>query len=287
MYEGYDTYGRPVSPTPTVLVATTFPDEINTHLVPDTEDLALAGYVFREDAFDPVTRLRRGRIYERARSGQPHPWTVSPPTAAAVQPMPFGPPIYRRMNLHGFHTWPARSRLRTGSRPSIIALGIRAAYTLWRVVEIERIATGEDLVTLRSRSSLGLLPELDESKVPADGLPKVRETLETLVRSAYTSSPTSVIDRARDAAQWCIAVWFAEVKGEGRLRSEDLGQLAKLLPDDRSVLRALAHTIARLHARGKPGEQERRSLVAPMEADAEYSLAAMGMVLREIGWALT
>jgi hypothetical protein len=157
---------------------------------------------------------------------------------------------------------------------------------LWRVVDIERIATGEDLVTLRSRTSLGLLPELNEARVPADGLAKAREVLDTLARSAYTSAPTSVIDRARDAAQWCIAVWLAELKGDAKLRFKDLGELSRILNQDNSVVASLAHTIARLHARGKPGEQERRNLTPPMESDAEYSLAAMGMILREIGWAL-
>lgn len=286
VYEGNSPYGRGVLPTPTVLVATMFADEVAIEHLPATEELTSAYHVFREDAFDPVTRLRRGRIYERAPAGQPHQWHVLPHPATSVRPVSPGVSGHSPALLHGFHAWPARSRLRTGSRASIVALGMRTAFTLWRVVDIERIATGEDLVTLRSRTSLGLLPELDESKVPVEGLPKTREVLETLARSAYTSAPTSVIDRARDAAQWCISVWWSDLTRDVKVRSKDLGELSQLLQKDRSVVAALAHTIARLHARGKPLEQERRNLNPPMEADAEYSLAAMGMILREIGWAL-
>jgi mRNA-degrading endonuclease HigB of HigAB toxin-antitoxin module len=65
VFEGDNNYGRGVLPTPTVLVATVFEGDPDSSLLPQTEDLAYAKYVFREDAFDPVTRLRRGRIYER------------------------------------------------------------------------------------------------------------------------------------------------------------------------------------------------------------------------------
>jgi hypothetical protein len=176
--------------------------------------------------------------------------------------------------------------LKTGAQPTIVAFGARAAFTLWRVVDIERMITGEDLVTLRARSSFGLLPVLREEAVPEDALPKVMEILETLTQAAYSSAPASVIDRARDAAQWCIGVWWAEVIGDRSARTEDLSGLSKMLDrEGRVVVASLARTIARLHARGKPNEQERRAVRPPMEGDAEYVITAMGLLMREIGWA--
>lgn len=287
VYEGENNYGRGVSPTPTVLIATVFPGAIDASLLPESEDLSLAKYVFREDGFDPVTRLRRGRLYEKGDSGQPHQWHVKPHPASVLDSTHNLATGRSARLLHGFHAWPARMRLRVGPASSMVALGTREGYTLWRVVDIERMAIGEDLVTLRARGSLGLLPELNEALVPADGLPKVREVLDTLARSVYTSAPNSVIDRARDAAQWCIAVWLAERMKDRGLRTKDLGDLSKALQPSDPVIASLAFTIARLHARGKPGEQERRSLLPPMEADAEYALAAVGLVLREIRWAAT
>lgn len=285
VYEGEGNYGRGVFPTPTILVATIFPEGVNPALLPESEDLSYPRYVFREDGFDPVTRLRRGRLYERSDASQPHQWFVKPHPASVLDSTHNLATGRSARILHGFQAWPARRMLTVGSSSSVVALGTREGYTLWRVVDIERLAIGEDLVTLRARSSLGLLPELHEARVPADSLPKVREVLDTLTNSAYTSAPSSVIDRARDAAQWCIAVWLSDKRGDPSLRVKDLGDLSKNLQSTDPVIASLAFTIARLHARGKPGEQALRNLRPPMESDAEYALAAMGMVLREIGWA--
>jgi hypothetical protein len=168
-----------------------------------------------------------------------------------------------------------------------LAFGARSAYSLWRVVDIERTVAGEDLVTLRARSSLGLLPELLESAVPIDVLPKAREVIETLAQSAHTSAPSSVIDRARDVALTCIGAWLSTRKGDPALRTKELGDLAKVADMEQHVITAsVARTIARLHASAKPNEQERRSARPPMEADAEYALAAIGLMLRDIRWAV-
>jgi hypothetical protein len=121
--------------------------------------------------------------------------------------------------------------------------------------------------------------------VPTDALQKVSEVLEALTLSAHSSAPTSVIDRARDAAQWFIGVWWANLKSEPKLRTEDLAKLSKAVASDFLVVASIGHSIARLHSRGKPNEQERYAVRPPMEADAEYALAAIGLLMREIGWA--
>jgi hypothetical protein len=189
--------------------------------------------------------------------------------------------------LHGFRAFGARRILKTGAQPSILAFGARSAYSLWRVVDVELTVSGEDLVTLRARSSLGLLPELREIAVPSDALPKVKETLETLVVAAHTSAPSSVIDRARDAALSCAGAWLSEKIGDPRFRTKELAELAKTAESANHVLAASAlRSIARLHADAKPNVQELKSARPPMEADAEYALAAIGLMLRDIGWAI-
>ena len=132
---------------------------------PKQDDLACQ-LLFREDSFDAVTRLRRGRFYERSGGSQPHQWYVEPhPGTMHVSAHLSTAGVYPRI-LHGFRAFAARHEMRAGAQPSILAFGARSAYSLWRVVDIERTVTGEDLVTLRARSSLGLLPELRESAVP-------------------------------------------------------------------------------------------------------------------------
>jgi hypothetical protein len=284
-YEGDNNYGRGLLPAPTVLIATALVSPFETTQIPDTEDLGHIPLVFREDSFDAVTRLRRGRFYERGDAGQPHQWYVQPHQALPSEMARVDSKGQWSKLLHGFRAWPARLKLSTFVVPSIIALGSRSAYSLWRVIDVERKVTGEDLVTLKARGSMGLLPELNTFGVPADALPKVIEVLDSLVHSAHTSSPGSVVDRARDAAQWCLGVYLAAETNEGSWRLGDLSSLAKNLSERKSLASIAAQTIARLHSRGKPNEQVRYEGRPLGEGDAEYVLAAVGLLLREIGWA--
>jgi hypothetical protein len=285
IYEGESGYGRGIVPTPAIFLATALGPDLDVSAIPESEDLGHARLIFREDSFDAVTRVRRGRFYGRVNTSQPHPWRVAahPHSISDISSSFVG--IVQK-HLHGFSASQSRLTLVGGAQPTIVAFGTRAGFTLWRVVDIERMISGEDLVTLRARSTLGLLPELREQSVPEDALPKVREVLEMLAQAINTSAPVSVIDRARDAAQWCIGVWLAHSKEERSLRTKDLSDLANATEREKLVVvSAVARSVARLHARGKPGEQERYSARPPMEADAEFAIAAIGLVLRDIGWA--
>lgn len=286
VYEGNSNRGIGVLPTPVLFVATLLSQAIAIDDVPEQDDLGLARLIFREDSFDAVTRVRRGRLYERGEGSQPHQWHVRPhPGTIHVGAHGNAAGIFP-MYLHGFHAFAARLKMTTGAQPSILAFGTRSAYSLWRVVDIERTVNGEDLVTLRARSSLGLLPELLEGAVPAEALPKVREVLETLAQSAHTSAPSSIIDRARDVALTCVGAWLYKKTGDLSFRTKELAVLADAAGSEKHVLTANAvRNIARLHADAKPNVQEHKSARPPMEADAEYALAAIGLVLRDIGWA--
>jgi hypothetical protein len=282
VYEGQSPYGRGVWPSPTLFLASVLSEPTTLDEVQESADLAHARLIFREDSFDAITRLRRGRFYAATSASQPHQWQVEPhPTAPMVlRAGPRHPAL-----LHGFAACPAARPLDI-NRSSLVALGPRSACSLWRVVAVERIVTGEDLVTLRARSALGLLPELKRDAIPPDAVPKVVQVIDALVDAAHASGPASVVDRARDAGQWCLGVWLAAEENDPRIRLEDLGALAqKLDSNKKAVSAAAAKAIARLHSRGKPNEHERYSTRPLSEEDAEFALAAVGLLLREIGWA--
>ena len=278
VYEGQTGFGYGLWPTPMLSVATIVSDSVELRTLPTSADLFSAQIVFREDSFDPVTRIRRGRLY-RTPSTQPQTWRVLLHTNIQGP----GQPI--TMPLHGFDSNFMASE-RDKLKNALLALGSADAYTLWRVVGIERIVTGEDLLTLRARSSLGVLPELNESAVPVDARAKVVETLGKLSEAAYRAGPESIVDRARDVAQWCIGTWFSNRENDAKLRLIDLWVLAGKVPeDDFAVIRNIARSLARLHARVKPNVQEEKNTRPVSEDDAEFALAAVGMLLREIGWA--
>jgi hypothetical protein len=277
VYEGESYYGYGLWPTPVLSLATLIADADSITRLPPGSDLLHADMVFREDSFDPVTRIRRGRLYKTPGS-QPQQWRVTPHSFLPSQ----GP---SSVWLHGFDSNFIAS-IRASLSGGLIALGTRDAYTLWRVVDVERIVTGEDLLTLRARASLGLLPELNAAAVPSDARGKVEEALAKLSEAAHRAGPESIVDRARDVAQWVIGSWLGAQSGDSKLRLVDLWEVAgKVSETESAVVRNVGRSLARLHARNKPNVQEGKSTRPVTEDDAEYALAAVGMLLREVGWA--
>lgn len=246
-------------------------------------DLDRAQIVFREDSFDPVTRIRRGRFYKSPPGGSrpSEEYTLSHPlygNAGSVPvPREAGPCGRQLFTFDQLQGHPSQEMVAIGSSDSV-----------WRILGAERIITGEYLVTLKARHALGVLPELNSDAVPEIGRQKAIETFEKLVDSANRETPGSIVDRARDATQWCLATWAAEKFGDESLLHKDLGHLIGCVDakeqDKPQVILSASRIVARLHARGKPSEQERRSLRPLMEADAEFALAAVGLLLREFGW---
>jgi hypothetical protein len=247
-------------------------------------DLHSAEIVFREDSFDPVTRIRRGQFYESSSDSRPstqytkeHPLYGKAGVVALIPPREIGS---CGRQLFTFEPLPCR--------PSQDMAAIGSDDSLWRVLGAEAITTGEYLVTLKARHGLGILPELNSDIVPKRGREKVIEIVEKLVDSAYRETPGSIVDRARDAAQWCLGTWAAARWPKESLLHKDLGDLIAFIDkrdtDKPKVILSASHIIARLHARGKPNEQEKRSFRPLMESDAEFALAAMGLLLREFEW---
>jgi len=284
VYEGQGEHGHAIWPSPVLSIATVFLGDVDTAKLPESNELNSASSVFREDSFDPVTRIRRGRLYKR-RSGQvqPHNWRLQPHPGYRSDLMKAANNagwIDRPMN--GFDMWPAMRELEVRNSSALVALGTAEAFTLWRIVDVERIVTGEDLLTLRARTALGVLPELNLDAVPEKGRTKVAETLNKLSDAAYRAGPESVVELARAAAQWCVGVFLAEKMKNPDMRLKELGQLARHLQEDAN--QAVASLLARLHSRNKLNEQERHDTRPIVEGDAEFALAAVGMLLRELGW---
>ena len=164
----------------------------------------------------------------------------------------------------------------------LVLLGADARFTAWTIISVEAIVTGEDLVTLKARSSFGILPKIIDANVPAAFKAKLSETLALFADEVHRASPVSVIDRARDAAAHALLAYF-QLQGSD---AQDLGKLIKRLQDEnKTVAASAANIIARLHARAKPSEQEKRELRSIREQDAELATQCLGALLCEIGLA--
>jgi hypothetical protein len=128
--------------------------------------LGLPELIFREDDFDPVTKIRRGRVYT-GNGSQPTEWKVHDDSLSRITAQPHGYgmacPIrlftYRRENL--FHLQNKTSL----ALPSVI-LGEEPHLTFWKIVSIETNLFGTPILTLRAKYTYGDTPELIENEIP-------------------------------------------------------------------------------------------------------------------------
>lgn len=280
-YEGDGSFFRAVHPIP-VITRATFEG------LPSVSDVYGWPYaIFREDSFDPSTRVRRGRLYCRD-----SPSTTTLPEAQ-VHNYPFGPHIGAGAGWTSDCSYrPFRggqSDLKLDGRQ--IDLGDPPRVSQWRVVTVEQISTGETLLTLRAMSTLGQLPVLKGELFGKDGnnvsAHAVHEAIDRLVSVFYVQQPTPIVDVARETARVILTEWMGQ-----NARGLDLGRVIKAIPESFKMLTWAASMVNWLHPRGKSSQREMSvANGAPLrllvDEDAEVSIQLVGMILREVDWTRT
>ena len=235
-------------------------------------DLSQANHIFREDSFDATTRIRRGRFYRRD---------------GAARTM-----LARRHDGPDIHPW-IQSFLAENSRPPtrLVAIGVEDSF--WRILSAECITTGEWLVTLKARGGAGLLPEVDDDKVPALGRAEVVKAVDHMVDVAHRETPGSIVDVARNTAAFLMGVYAAGLETDAskqrEIRHKDLSKVCthfeshpKLKKQEVAI--STGRILARLHPRNKPNEQQRHGLRPVTEDDATFAVSAIGLLLNEFAW---
>ncbi len=163
-YEGPSNIGIAIWPSPFVSVATPIRTDQDLNSIPVQTSVGQASLVFREDHFDPVTRIRRGRFYNRAGATQPQMWSVQAHPALPSDSRSVGAGGLIKKLVFSSFDFSARVNFKDLIAVGSVALGVQGAMTLWRVIAIEQISTGEDLVTLKARSNLGVIPEISGAR---------------------------------------------------------------------------------------------------------------------------
>lgn len=281
-YEGSSLYGHAIWPSPILTPASFISPDDSVIDLPETNDMALAKYVFREDSFDPVTRIRRGRFYA-SDSVQPQQWRVQMHPALPNEARELGREGRIKKLLFTFLKVSSAYQLIKDGRTTVL-LGSQGAHSRWTVIAIEAIATAEDLVTLRAKTTLGALPRINTTEIPDVVRDKLLEAIEKVRDTIYRLGPESIIDRCRDAAQIALAGKIApEV---GKIPSDDLAQLARKFDEKGDLaIASAAKIIGRLHARAKPNEQLNRNLRPIREQDSELAVSCLGFLLCDLQWA--
>lgn len=287
MYEGRGGSFLPLVPTPMLSHARIVDPE---H--PAANEVAMLtrfesqpGLIFREDQFDPVTRTRRGRLYQGGAYS-------APTTTFYALPHPHEVPVAAQMvvgrNLD-MYVYVTPSDIM--SKPEFLygvtlGLGSGTFETRWRVVGVEMVGHGDILVTLRSLSVMGVLPDLLLDAIPVSARDEVKSVLDKVVTAALREAAGSVIDQCRHALTIVVSTWLFDRGGDRNVLKKDLGELCKLLEaSDRKMQASTAWVVARLHNKTKPSARAEHGLSAPVDDDAQFCLQALGLVLREFGWA--
>ena len=252
-------------------------------------------FTFREDSFDPTTRIRRGRIYKKFQKDICSKIYVNFGKFA----WPFGyveiPGGYIKNSGHvddksfSFYRNTEDDFTKKYSINSVIILGDINFSTAWRVVSIEKILTDEMLFTLKAIGALGTLPELIDKKLPEEKRTEIREGFEKVVDVAPIQIAESVIDVCREFARRLLPASLPTV-GVADAAGKDLGDLIRKVPEQRVGVANAASIINRLHPRGKSAEQERQAkkgqeIRALSNEDASLAVSLIGFLLRDFGWA--
>lgn len=288
VFEGDSNYGAHlVWPVP-VMTPAQFMDS-STNELPSFYAGSQTTYYFREDLFDTVSRIRRGRFYKFAGS-KGNQWHVFPVQHVSIPRTNVDKNgMLSVPSLADYNPCKLSSELGLlGLANAVVVLGKENASTIWSIIHVEASFSGEELVTLKARQSLGALPIVNWAKVPEESIAMVREKLVVLEDEYHRAGAESVVDRAREAA---TAILSGHLRPENpEAKGMDLGALVKLLvkkngENDKRVVACAAEIPQRLHPRGKTSEQEKREVRPLREQDAELAVQCIGVMLCDLGWA--
>lgn len=271
--------GRLIWPTP-VLTPASFSIDGKGFNPPRSANVEDVVYWFREDHFDPVTRLRRGRLYRLPKDESLNPVWRNPTRQTLFSSSEGITEVQMYSYRHEAIRLPAFEYDR-----SAICLGVDGTSSIWSVISIEVVSTREEMLTLKARQTMGDLPEVNWDSVPESFRAKVKETIDTLLDDIHRAGPESVIDRCRDAASAILRAYLGDDHA-----GKDLGQLISALKQAESeerkrIVISGSEIIRVLHPRAKPNEQEARNFRPVREQDAELAIQCVGTILCELGWA--
>ena len=291
VYEGRDGPTSPVWPTPVLVQATLVERPGDLQKLPGNFDHSPFSWMFVDHSFDPASRIRRGRLFQNFSNMGWETVQVEahPALNSDIQKVANGPGRTGK-ELSVFIECTTLLQKCNRGEGMQLALGQRDSHSLWRILQTERIATGDILVTLRAESAFGIIPQLDKSKIHPDYVRGIETALDRVLNSAYRELPQSVVDQCRNAAVMVVSRWMQVETGSAAPTEQDLGHWIRAVKNqfgehEMIALRSALEAINRLHPRGKDNEANKHQLRQVEESDAEYAVHALGFILREVKWA--
>lgn len=286
-YEGANVPQFVIAPRPLISQVQRIDRPADWNELPRGIDQTPFKWVFREEGFDPMTRIRRGRLYEPDLPQPKRDWLVN------AYPNDFDDLLKaanNRLSKTLFTYLPCQSFLAHGQTTlgATLVLGQDSSVSAWRVIQVEKVLGNDVMVTLKALTAFGIIPMLDETLLRDVDRKPVERALERVVDAAFRETPISVVDHCRNAATVILSRWLVTNGATEDLLAKDLCDVSKAVerePYKKIAARNAAEVIRLLHPRGKANEQETKGLRMPVEEDAELAIHSLGFILREIGWA--
>ena len=288
IFDGMNNPDMPVRPQPPVSQCHLIQAESDWAKMPEGLQQNPHRWVFREDSFDPVTRIRRGRVYQSYGNAQPDSVVVYRDPSPDVLGKEVHPASHTRVQMFRYVAATALLVVPNKAYGMPFVVGSGQGISIYTVVQIESLLTGDVMVTLKQRSALGVIPELNDAAVAAGSLKAVRLAIERAVNSALRETAVSVVDQCRNAMATILGHYLAAEHPEkaDKMIGSELAPLGNLMMDrKKEVCGSAALIVARMHSRGKSNEQHAKGAREPDEDDAQFAVHALGLVMREIGWA--
>lgn len=246
-------------------------------------------WIFREDSFDPVSRVRRGRLFQSFEKANRVLYFVEahPNLLSDIRRRTQDGRVRRELNVF-IHCTELLGHANRGEGLQL-AIGNTTAYSLWRILQTEQTVSHDVLVTLRAESAFGILPMLDTAKISEDGRKPVADAYDRVMKVAYRDSPTSVVDQCRNLCAVVSARWLYQRTKNEQVLVKDLAKCISAIKTEYGdgkyqLVRLALETVNLLHPRVKENERERYALREVSTEDAELALHATGFLLRELGW---
>lgn len=243
-----------------------------------------AGMVFREDFFDPITRIRQGRLYH---VGNLEKW-ITPLHPMGDIPLSYGAPIVvKQRDLRTCNPVDFSAEIKDRSiRQMKLVLGNTVAATSWTISSWERTSTNEDLLTLRASISYGTLPLMTLGSVSASDRKLIESAYKHLENNLFVSSPEAIVDCCRDL---CESVLLAKIRTvESDYQDAELGKaINKFFEIFKSEFKNVlnhAKVLQIYHSRRKLEEKVKRDLQSPSSQEAELCVLSVGAIICDLGY---
>lgn len=240
--------------------------------------------LFREDSFDPITKIRRGRVVKLSTETQPKVWRVHDQTRKDLKLVGWASGAAQETELITYQRSPL-NELRGLSKFPNITIGEAPHHSIWGILAIEKQYDGALLLTLKAVRSLGVVPEVDFNKYSAPARKELKRVLEQVEVSANKLSPKDTVDRCRDALSIAFGDLAEDLKidlGPGVKKYIERNKAKDPKRDGQDLISKNADIVRLLHSRCKPNESHKHSTRPIDEEDANLALNCLWFVLTEL-----